>query len=80
VVRLAQLRRYVSSEHFSVDGTLLNAWASHKSFRPKDGLPPEGPAGRNGEVAWHGQKRSPGYRRCPGGAPSLVTTVAHRRW
>ena len=40
VVRQAQLRRYVSSEHFSVDGTLLNAWASHKSFKPKDGPPP----------------------------------------
>ena len=58
VVRQAQLRRYVSSEHFSVDGTLLNAWASHKSFKPKDDLPSEGPAGRNAEVAWHGQKRS----------------------
>lgn len=35
VVRLARLRRYVSSEHISVDGTLLKAWASHKSFKPK---------------------------------------------
>jgi hypothetical protein len=59
VVRQAQLRRYVSSEHFSVDGTLLNAWASHKSFKPKDGpSDPPPPAGRNAEVAWHGQKRS----------------------
>src|SRR5829696_5050871 len=31
VVRQAKLRRYLSSDHFSVDGTLLNAWASHKS-------------------------------------------------
>jgi len=58
VVRQAKLRRYVSSDHFSVDGTLLNAWASHKSFKPKDGPPPSGPAGRNVEVQWHGQKRS----------------------
>jgi len=59
VVRQAKLRRYVSSEHFSVDGTLLQAWASHKSFKPKDSPPPSGPpAGRNVEVAWHGQKRS----------------------
>ena len=36
VVRQAKLRRYVSGEHFSVDGTLLEAWASHESFRPKD--------------------------------------------
>jgi transposase len=33
VVRQAKLRRYTSSDHFSVDGTLLNAWASHKSNR-----------------------------------------------
>ncbi len=58
VVRQAKLRRYVSSDHFSVDGTLLNAWASHKSFKPKDGPPSEPPAGRNTEVQWHGQKRS----------------------
>jgi transposase len=58
VVRQAKLRRYVSSDHFSVDGTLLNAWASHKSFKPKDGPPPSAPAGRNVEVQWHGEKRS----------------------
>src|SRR3954465_11314427 len=62
VVRQAQLRRYVSSEHFSVEGTLRNAWASHKSFKPKDGSgggpPADTPAGRNAEVQWHGQKRS----------------------
>src|SRR3954469_21496587 len=60
VVRQAKLRRYISSDHFSVDGTLLQAWASHKSFKPKDGPPPSGPpaGGRNPEVQWHGQKRS----------------------
>src|SRR5690606_38562791 len=58
VVRQAKLRRYISSDHFSVDGTLLNAWASHKSFKPKDGPPSEPPAGRNTEVQWHGEKRS----------------------
>jgi Transposase DDE domain len=52
------LRRYVSSEHFSVDGTLLEAWASHKSFKPKDDPPTEPPTGRNAEVQWHGEKRS----------------------
>jgi len=36
-VLLARLGELVSDEHFSVDGTLLEAWASHKSFRPKDG-------------------------------------------
>ena len=58
VVRQAKLRRYISSDHFSVDGTLLQAWASHKSFKPKDGPPTDPPAGRNVEVAWNGQKRS----------------------
>jgi transposase len=58
VVRQAKLRRYISSEHFSVDGTLLNAWASHKSFKPKDGPPSEPPVGRNIEVQWQGEKRS----------------------
>ena len=57
VVRQAKLRRYTSSEHFSVDGTLLKAWASHKSFKPKDSPPSDPPAGRNTEVGWHGQKR-----------------------
>jgi transposase len=61
VVRQAKLRRYLSSEHFSVDGTLLEAWASHKSFKPTDGPDPDGPAtpgGRNVEVDFRGQPRS----------------------
>lgn len=35
----AKVRPLLSSDHFSVDGTLVEAWASHKSFRPKDGGP-----------------------------------------
>ena len=58
VVRQAKLRRYISSEHFTVDGTLLKAWASHKSFKPKDGPPSDPPVGRNSEVQFHGEKRS----------------------
>ena len=58
VVRQAKLRRYISSEHFTVDGTLLKAWASHKSFKPKDGPPSDPPIGRNTEVGFHGEKRS----------------------
>jgi transposase len=59
VVDQARLRKYVSDDHFSVDGTLLEAWASHKSFKPKDGTGNGGtPPGRNGEVDFHGQKRS----------------------
>lgn len=60
VVRQAKLRRYISSEHFAVDGTLLEAWASHKSFKPKDGSggPPSAGGVKNREVDFHGEKRS----------------------
>ena len=53
-----KVRRLLSSEHFSVDGTLIQAWASMKSFRPKDdaGGPPDD-AGRNGSRDFHGERR-----------------------
>ena len=63
VVHQAKLRRYTSSDHFSVDGTLLQAWASNKSFKPNeprdnDGGDGNGFKGRNAEVDFKGQKRS----------------------
>ena len=49
----------LSDEHFSVDGTLLEAWASLKSFRPReDSEPPPGAGGRNPEVDFKGERRS----------------------
>jgi transposase len=55
----AKLRRYLSSDHFSVDGTVLEAWASHKSFKPNDHDPNEPPPpGRNAQVSFHKEKRS----------------------
>jgi transposase len=58
LLSLPQVKRLLSSEHFSVDGTLIDAWASMKSFRPKDGSgEPPGP-GRNGERNFHKEKRS----------------------
>ena len=47
----------LSDEHFTVDGTLLEAWASHKSFKPKGGAgrPPDDP--KNPTVNFHGQTR-----------------------
>src|SRR5438034_521264 len=47
VLNLPQVRKLLSSEHFSVDGTLIEAWASMKSFVPKDhdGNPPSGTSG-----------------------------------
>jgi transposase len=47
-----QVRPLLSDEHFSVDGTLIEAWASQKSFRPKDGSGDD-----DGGANFHGQKR-----------------------
>ena len=57
------MKRLLSSEHFSVDGTLIEAWASLKSFKPKGdggGEPPDAGAGqgRNATVDFKGHKRS----------------------
>ena len=72
-----QVKPLLSDEHFSVDGTLIEAWASQKSFRPKDG------SGDDDDGAnFHGQKRkndthastsdpdSRLYARRPDGRPS----------
>ncbi len=58
VLARPKVKALLSSEHFPVDGTLLEAWASTKSFRPKDGSGPPPGAGRNGEQDFHGQTRS----------------------
>jgi transposase len=58
VLAQPKVKVLLSDEHFSVDGTLLGAWASTKSFRPKDGSGPPPGAGRNREQDFHGQKRS----------------------
>ena len=52
----ADTAQLLSNEHFTVDGTLLDAWASHKSFRPRGDEPP--PAGGNPTVDFHGIPRS----------------------
>ena len=52
-VEMAHKRGLLSGEHFSVDGTLIQAWAGHKSFRRKDDHDAGGPSGN-----WHGEKRS----------------------
>ena len=59
VMKQAEEADLLSSEHFSVDGTLIRAWASHKSFVPKDGPPPDkSGSGSNPEVDFKRQKRS----------------------
>jgi len=59
VLAQPKVKRLISSNHFSVDGTLIEAWASIKSFRRKDGSDddPQGP-GRNAERNFHKEKRS----------------------
>jgi hypothetical protein len=56
VEKLFSWRLLDNDEHLTEDGTLVEAWASLKSFRPKDAPPPEG-GGRNPEVNFHGEKR-----------------------
>ncbi len=58
VVKQAQTKGLTSDEHFTVDGTLIEAWASLKSFQRKDGnnQPPDDPG--NPTVDFHGEKRS----------------------
>lgn len=55
---LVQVKRLLSDEHFTVDGTLIDAWASMKSFRPKDGSGEPPAPGRNGERNFRREKRS----------------------
>lgn len=67
VLAQPRVKGLLSAEHFSVDGTLIEAWASHKSFKPK--TPPSGTApgagagtpqdgGRNAECDFRGERRS----------------------
>jgi transposase len=57
VVAEARRRRLLSAEHFTVDGTLLEAWASLKSYRPRDDDEPPSGSGRNPEVDFRGERR-----------------------
>jgi len=60
VLAQPRVKRLLSTDHFSVDGTLIEAWASMKSFKPKDGSnePPTDEGGRNQDADFHGRKRS----------------------
>ena len=58
ILEQAQGAGLLSDEHFSVDGTMIEAWASLKSFRPKDGDETPSSGGRNGSVDFRGEKRT----------------------
>jgi transposase len=80
VLSQPRVKRLLSTDPFSVDGTRIEAWASMKSFKPKQGTdePPADGGGRNQETDFHGEKRSNGthasttdpearlYRKGPG--------------
>ena len=85
-----RVKKLLSTEHFTVDGTLIEAWASLKSFKPRDGSdePPAG-GGRNTEADFHGKKRSNETHgtddgsRCtalPQGAGQGSQALLHRPW
>ncbi|MGQ9636039.1 MAG: IS5 family transposase [Bryobacteraceae bacterium] len=58
IIDEARRRRLLSEEHFSVDGTLLDAWASMKSLRAKGDSEGAPPAGKNPNVDYRGQRRT----------------------
>jgi transposase len=58
VLAQPKVKVLLSDAHFSVDGTLIQAWASMKSFRPKDGSGEPPTPGRNGERDFHGERRT----------------------
>src|SRR6202045_1193828 len=86
-----EVKPLLSDEHFSVDGTLIEAWASHKSFRPKDGSGDD-----DGGADFHGQQRkndthastsdpdSRLYRKAAGREAKLCymghATMENRQW
>jgi transposase len=76
------IKALLSDEHFSVDGTLIEAWASLKSFKPKDeagGAPPAG-GGRNAERDFHGERRTNETTpRPPTPTPGCSARAAARR-
>jgi transposase len=71
VLAQPRVKRLLSCDHFSVDGTLIEAWASMKSFKPKQasgkpsgGSSPGEGGGRNAEADFHGEKRSNDTHAC----------------
>ena len=82
-VEMAEQRGLLSGEHFSVDGTLIQAWASHKSMRRKDGSddgrPPEDWRGEPRSNATHESKSHPESRlyRKSNAAPALPSYLGH---
>jgi Transposase DDE domain len=83
VMTLADKRALLSKEHFSVDGTLIQAWASHNSFVPKDGTSDNanddanGGGGRNAQADWKGKPRSNDTRASTTDADARLFRKSH---
>jgi hypothetical protein len=80
VLRHPKVKRFLSDDHFSVDGTLVEVWASLKSFRAKDGSGDPPAPGRNGGRDFHGEN-APTIRtpRPPTPTPSSTARARTRR-
>lgn len=79
VLDQAKAKGLLSSEHFSVDGTLIRAWASHRSFVPKDGAPPPSSGSRsNPEVNFKGEKRSNETHQSKTDPDAKLATKSHK--
>jgi hypothetical protein len=88
VLNQEKVKALLPDDHFSVDGTLIEAWASMKSFRPRTAVANRRPRGRNGEQDFHGEKRSNAthasstdpdarlYRKSPG-QPAKLAYLGH---
>jgi transposase len=88
IVEQARVSGLLSDEHFSVDGTMIQAWASHKSFRPKDGSGGPSGGGRNQARDFRGEQRTNDthestsdpeaklYKKSPG-TPSKLSYLGH---
>ena len=80
VVELAKSGNLMSDEHFTVDGTLIEAWASLKSFKTKGGSdkePPDDPG--NPTVDFHGEKRSNGTHESSTDPEARLATQGQRQ-
>ena len=79
IVIHADRERLLSNDHFTVDGTLLDAWASHKSFRPRDEEPPPTGGGGNPTVNFHRQRRTNETHRSTTDPDARLYKKAHGR-
>lgn len=79
IVEMARRRNLTSNEHFSVDGTLIAAWASQKSVRRKDGSDDDNPdgVGRNAGRNFHGEKRGNTTHASRTDPEAMLATKSH---